>query len=119
MIKFNIILVLLLFLMSNIVSQTPKAHWTFNHGNEDDETGSGINGIVTDISFYRGLDCDTGAYFNGSTSAINFGNNLNDVFTDGTFSICLWVKPYSYSSNDKYKDLSMIIQKWFFRGKSK
>lgn len=105
-----------LLLISKItLSQNPIpiAHWTFNHANANDESGSGINGTTTDITFSRGMDCDTGAYFNGITSGINFGNNLNDIFTDGTFSMCLWVKPYSYTSNDQYQDPSMIIQKWW------
>jgi len=105
-----IVIVLVQFLKIN--AQNPISHWSFNHANAQDEGQAAINGTLTDILFKQGMDCDTGAWFNGSTSGIDFGNNLNNIFTRGSFSISLWVKPYSYYSNDAYKDLSMIIQKW-------
>jgi len=94
------------------LSPQPVCYWTFNHGNANDDGILGLNGATKDVSFSRGIDCEIGAYFNGITSGIDFGDNLNSVFIDGTFSITLWVKPYSLVSNDGYKDPSMIIEKW-------
>ncbi|MBN2613598.1 MAG: T9SS type A sorting domain-containing protein [Bacteroidales bacterium] len=111
--KINLMVSCILLQCIAVMSQTPVTQWSFNHGNAKDEGLLEINGTATNVDFYRGMDCDTGAWFNGATSGINFGNNLNTVFTDGTFSITLWAKPYSWVSADENKDRSMLIQKWY------
>ena len=83
-------------------------YWQLN-GSSVDNSGIGNNGVDTAMSYLPIRDCKNkslqkGAFFNGSTSVITVGNNLNFERTD-SFSIAFWIKTSTTANN-------AIMAKW-------
>ncbi len=101
---------LFIFLMGALYAQQPVAHWTFDQQNADDVSGNEFNGTVNNVTFDKGVNCDTAAWFSGVNSYIAFGDILDSLFTKGTFSISMWAFPRARDDNNNYP--GFLIQKW-------
>jgi len=97
-------------------AQEPIAYWNFDDSTAKD-TGNNRSSIKFDgdtlhgVKFGDGINCTTSAIFNGESSVIDIGYELDTLFTTNTYSISLWAKPQAYKDIKGY--YGMLIQKWY------
>ena len=91
--------------IKNSNSMDPIAYWTFDEENGDtayDDTENDNDGIIREAEWIAGVK-NTALTFDGDNDWVDFGDVLDDTFTNDIFTITAWVKPRETSGEFAYQ----------------